>query len=155
MAEPRCAHYQLAHAVLPMLMFRDLQLFNTLWGLEDPLPVLAKIAARTRSVCEEVGENSELDEAALRVHKRRLGRGWCLVIEMPAPLEVTEAFMVGVLRLGDDAELRYFTLEYSPRRPAQTMVGEWMDPERHVNYGDGPEPDVDAFVAKIASMIAT
>jgi hypothetical protein len=52
--------------------------------------------------------------------------------------------------------VRYLTLEYavSPLdESVYTVFGEW-DKQRHVNFGEGPPPDADAFLAAVARRLA-
>jgi hypothetical protein len=53
-----------------------------------------------------------------------------------------------------EPECRYFTLEFSAQRePPQTVLGEWTDQGSHLNMGGGPEPEVEAFVARLAAFV--
>ncbi len=162
-------HYQFAHVALRGLVFREPRLVFALWELEDPSAMLDEITAQVARVCRARGEGGDIRAADLRVHKRRLGRNPCLVIELPQPVATTEAFMVAIIQRRDldapplppDAEppppapeCRYFTLEFSAHRePPQTVLGEWTAQGSHLNMGGGPEPEVEAFIAKLATFV--
>ena len=79
-----------------------------------------------------------------------------MIVEMPEPQEAVHAHFVAIL-LGeaDDDPARYITLERSVSLDAgaqRTVLAEWST-EGHVNYGDGPEPTIDAFVDQLSAMI--
>lgn len=166
MLEPRCVHYQFAHVALRGLVFREPRLATALWELEDCSALLDDIAAQVTRVCESRGQGGELCAADLRVSKRRLGCNPCVIIELPEPRATTEAYMVAIIQQRDldapgpaDDEpsewaCRYFTLEFSEHREApHTMLGEWTDQGSHLNMGGGPEPEVEAFVAQLATFV--
>lgn len=162
MPDPRCVHYQFAHVALRGLVFRESRLAVALWELDDISALLDDIAVQVARACRAQGEGGELRAAQLTVHKHRIGRLPCVVIELPKPIATTEAFMVGIIQLRDldaavsdsEAECRYFTLEYSAQREApHTVLGEWTDQGNHLNMGAGPEPEVDAFVSELARFV--
>jgi hypothetical protein len=78
-----------------------------------------------------------------------------VLITPPHAEHPTEAhFIAVVLDRQDPDYMRYIVLEHSrdigggPR----TVLGEWARVEAgvsHVNYGDGPQPDADAFLAVV------
>jgi hypothetical protein len=165
MLEPRCVHYQFAHVALRGLVFSEPRLATALWELDDPTALLDDIAAQVARACRARGEGDDLRAAELTVHKRRLGRNPCVVIELPQPQATTEAFMIAIIQRRDldaertDAErtayeCRYFTLEFSEHRESpHTVLGEWTAQGSHLNMGGGPDPEVEAFVAKLASFV--
>ena len=58
------------------------------------------------------------------------------------------------------AGVRYITLEkgMSEEDASRTALCEWQHSEEgvsHLNFGDGPPPDVFAFIRKIAEMTAS
>jgi hypothetical protein len=83
---------------------------------------------------------------------------------MPTPREVTETYFVGLVLIqpkskkhpeANEARLRYFTLElgYNPIVGCKcTMLCEWTH-DAHGNFGEGPPPDVAAFVRAISRIV--
>ncbi|MGN6545004.1 MAG: hypothetical protein ACTHK7_08135 [Aureliella sp.] len=53
----------------------------------------------------------------------------------------------------DKIQARYFTLEkgYSLTNEPRTVFAEW-EADRHLNYGDDPEPTVEAFVRRLETV---
>jgi hypothetical protein len=78
-----------------------------------------------------------------------------LLVRLPAAHHPTEAHFTAIAAPVEGGTLRYFTLEYavSPLdESVYTVFGEW-DEQRHVNYGEGPPPDADAFLAAVAHRL--
>ena len=78
-----------------------------------------------------------------------------IIITLPQPTATPEAYFVAVARHPKDhpSDLRYFTLEASfvDDLPRRTVFGEWTK-NGHINYGSGPEPDVQAFISRIRQI---
>ena len=102
------------------------------------------------------------------VHRVRVAARPCAVVELPPPTEATEAHFVALVLLTDLAALdpgadpasidwraRFFTLESGfvfPGEPPRTVLGEWTATS-HANYGDGPPPELDAFLAALEARL--
>jgi len=77
------------------------------------------------------------------------------VIHMPAPQAPTEAHFVAIVHKADEPHepgqdspsTRYFTLEMT--LGARPLLCEWRRDGSHDNYGEGPNPDPDAFLAAV------
>ena len=162
-SSPRDHHYAFAHVV-----------FRTI-ALENPLACLSTLASdrsqeflqfaydATCETCQEYGK-PDFSVNELKVHLGRAGKYPCAVIQMPPPVEVTEAYLVALVALLDtteetpseldNVEARYFTLEkgMSFDDSEQTVLCEWSD-STHSNYGSGPEPTVPAFIQQIMPFI--
>jgi hypothetical protein len=79
-----------------------------------------------------------------------------LLVRLPSAHHPTEAHFVAIAAPVDDGRVRYLTLEYAVSpvdETVYTVFGEWDD-QRHVNYGEGPAPDADAFLAAVAHRLA-
>ena len=102
----------------------------------------------------------------LTVTRHRVA-GWpTVVIEMPPPTEMPLAYFVGLVVLldadqppekdGPDIPSRYFTLERTADDggpPGSTSVmGGWAS-TGHLNFGDGGEPSLEGFLAKIEEIM--
>lgn len=142
-------------------------------ALSDPLQFLALLAssdaeefidAVLKDVAEQCGLKTSFDASSVKIHKVRLNAFPCVVISLPEPKEMAEAFMVALVvlidtssertRQQDKPEARYFTLEkgFSLSNEPRTVMAEW-DSEAHSNYGDGPAPTVQAFTTAIEGLL--
>jgi hypothetical protein len=153
--EPRCVHYQFAHVALRTLVFQLPSLATVLWDQDDPSELLDNLCVQVGRACRrQTGEGGNLRAEHMRVSKRELGRRRCVIIELPEPIATTEAYMVAIVHVPDEAERRYFTLEHSALRPApHTVLGEWSEQGSHFNMGAGPEPTVDAFLVALGQLL--
>jgi hypothetical protein len=141
-------------------------------ALSKPLQFLA-IAASAESeqfiddvlqdVAEACGRKTSFDASSVKVHPTLVDNFPCAVIELPEPKEMAEAFMVALVVLIDTSSedppetdtipARFFTLEkgFSLANEPRTVLAEW-DTQGHMNYGDGPEPTVEAFVGALGGF---
>lgn len=149
-------------------------------SLHHPLAVLAVLASPRRddfiqSLLDAVDKGEGTDPprdfslADIRVHCVRIGRNNpCAIIEMPEPRNPAEAYFAALLvksSLSDDptaeefgkAQIGYYVLERSAflSEPTDTMLCEWTIGDKHVNYGKGPEPTLDAFVESLRHFCKT
>src|SRR6476660_4269749 len=140
-------HYHFAHVAMRAFAFAEPDI--TVFSLADAKGSQRLIGA----VLSQVAEFYELDEQQVRA----LARGFTVtvrraddlpiyVISMPAPQNATDCYFVGIVSLHDGG-VEYFTLERSIMDG--TMICGWSADGAHLNYGSGPNPDVDAFVARI------
>ena len=123
------------------------------------------IAALLQQVVKQCGREAGFDAAEIKVYPTRVNNYPCAVIEMPEPEEAAEAWLIGVVvpvdfTLEVPADLdesqitaQYYTLEkgVSLTGEPRTVLAGWDD-QRHNNYGDGPEPTVEAFVATLCGQ---
>jgi len=162
---PRGHHYYFVHRLLPELFYRDPRRFITAVerGGSDFL----------RALWDKVGEevrrsgSSRVPAIGLDCEIRTLEDGTTIVlIILPTPKGVTEAyFAAAVYRSGTRRALllrgkgiaRFITLEYGIKLPAgipRAVLCEWRTPGMHVNYGDGPEPDLEVFFRRVCDLIS-
>lgn len=142
-------------------------------ALTDPLSFLGIMASpeATRflnSLIEEIGTNCgqqpTFNASAVTIHTKRCNAFPCVVLELPEPDEMAEAYMVALVWPVDPetsetpSEIttpgRYFTLEktYSLSGEPGTVLAEWAD-DAHANFGAGPSPIVEKFVATISEYL--
>ncbi len=142
-------------------------------ALSDPMRVLAILAlpdaeefidAILKDVGEQCGRDATFSASAIRIHKVRVSEFPCAVIELPEPQEIAEAFMVALVVMIDstsenapdmeEVSARFFTLEkgLSMSNDPRTVLAEWNS-SAHSNYGDGPEPNVESFVAALIEYV--
>lgn len=154
-------HYAFAHYALRQM------------ALSDPLKFLAIVVspdagrfmdALLQDVADQCDRQASFDATSVKIHQTLVNSFPCAVIVLPEPQEMTEAFMVAVvvpidmsseqLPDRDTLKARYFTLEkgFSSSNKPQTVLAEW-DMGGHLNYGDGPPANVDAFVAALGKHV--
>jgi hypothetical protein len=156
-SQPRPQHYIFAHRVLPSLFFQNPERFLEILK-EDGIAFL-------RFYWDKVG--STLDSAdteplhGINYETRMLEDGTAVtLIELPPPQHMTEAYFTALvyrpLGAGGDSLQRYFTLEYGMRilEPGErSVLCEWTADNRHVNYGEGPEPTSRAFFTAVCDKL--
>lgn len=142
-------------------------------ALSSPLPFLAMAASPDgprfierllADVGQQCGRAAKFEASEVQLHPT-LANGYpCAVVELPEPEEITEAFMVGLVALVDrnqnpspDPETvagRFFTLEkgFHMSGEPRTVLAEW-ETSTHLNYGDGPAPNVADFIAAISEKV--
>jgi len=153
-------HYAFAHyAIRHIALAEPLQFLGVLASPKSA-DFLTAILQDTQ---EEVRQKANFSAADVKVHQARVGNFPCVVLELPEPAEMAEAFMAafvvpidlesGVKPNPVDITGRYFTLEkgFSMSGESRTVLAEWNS-SSHLNYGDGPEPTVEAFVASLSKM---
>lgn len=120
------------------------------------------------ALLEDVNEYCErkasFDASSITTHKCKVNGFPGVVIVLPEPKEMAEAHMVALIvpmDLSSDeepdfdaAQGRYFTLEkgFSLSNTPRTVLAEW-DATTHSNYGDGPAPNVEAFVQSLEGLL--
>ena len=156
------ANYVFAHYALRQIALREPIEFLSIASSPE---VQSFYQSVLEQVSESCGNQPSFSASELKTHLKKVNDFPCIVIEFPEPQALAEAHLIGIVvkvklssgAFADDPTQvvsRYFTLEKSititnlPR----TVLGEWRDQE-HSNYGDGPEPDVDAFVAVLADYV--
>lgn len=86
----------------------------------------------------------------------------CIIL--PRPLEMPEAYFVAFVHRPKSDDIldqrptfsRYFTLEYGQRMDGtpRTVLCEWTVEGSHLNYGDGPPPQMELFLNSIESLLS-
>ena len=149
--------YVLAHDALRQFALSDPLKFLNLMASPDAERF---IDALLRDVARQCGRQASFDASSVKIHPTHIGDLPCAVIEFPEPKETTEAFMVALVVAIDPSsdqpfdkdriQARYYTLEKGHSQPNQqrTVLGGW-DTTSRLNFGEGPEPTVEAFVAAL------
>jgi hypothetical protein len=164
--EPRCNHYTFAHHALRSSAFDDPLAYLSIFASPDPRPFLAHLLRSVSEHCKEREPQPDFGVEDITVHRVRIGQYPCAVIELPRPRATTEAYFTAAVLLADlddrlpesgPAALRYFTLEkgFVLEGPPRTVLCEWTSEGSHVNYGDGPLPQLGAFVGAVEKSIAS
>ena len=158
--EPRPHHYNFAHVFLRSFCEHDpLQAFAILGS--DKKDDLVKFI--WEKVCEHCDEEqkTELTAKDIKVSNVELGRYPTILVRMPEAKAVGEAIMIAIVLTSNlDSEApektkyRYFVLEQGSDLEGglRTVLCEWTS-ERHLNMGDGPDPEPEYFLREIESKI--
>ena len=155
-------HYVFAHYALRQIALAEPMQFLEIAASPDADKF---IAALLQQVVKQCGREAGFDAAEIKVYPTRVNNYPCAVIEMPEPQEAAEAWLVGVVvpvdfsvKVPADLDLDQITAQYYTLEKGVSLTGEprtvlagWDD-QRHNNYGDGPEPTVEAFVAALCGQ---
>jgi hypothetical protein len=152
----RAHHYLFAHRMMPTIFFQDPEKFIGTLN-EHGMPFLRFLWDRAGQVLEPA---LMLPGDGLDYQTRGLEDGTRIVaISLPAPQAITEAYFVALVyrpvMLQHEAIARCFTLEYGRsvfNDQPRTVLCEWSG-SSHLNYGDGPEPTAEAFIASISDKL--
>jgi hypothetical protein len=120
--------------------------------------------ALLEDVSEYCERKASFDSSCITTHQCVVNGFPSVVIVLPEPKEMAEVYMVALVvpidmssdepPNSDVVQARYFTLEkgFSLSGTPRTVLAEW-DTTSHSNYGDGPTPNVEAFVQSIEHLI--
>ena len=157
----RCGHYMFPHVVLRQFAFSSPYMCMGALGAPEGQGLLADMLAAVADFCEQDGQDMTLAADQVRMHPVKVQKKPALIVELPEPRVATEVYFVGIVLTpptGDTAadlttaEVRYFTLEKGVRRDAKphTVLCEWTQDNKHLNYGDGPAASVKNFAEALA-----
>jgi hypothetical protein len=157
----RCGHYIFPHVVLRQFAFSSPYMCMGALGAPEGQGLLTEMLAAVADFCQSDGEEMSLAADQLRMHTLKIKRKPGLIVELPEPHAATEVYFVGIVLtppLGDtaadltSAAVRYFTLEKGQRSDGKgrTVLCEWSQDNKHLNYGDGPAASVKKFAEAIA-----
>jgi hypothetical protein len=163
--EPRCHHYTLAHHALRRVALDDPLAYLGILASPDASEFLAHLLRSVSEHCREREPRPDFGVEEVAIHKVRVGRYPCAVIEMPRPRATTEAYFTAAVLLADPqdglpasgrVEARYFTLEkgFVFGGPPRTVLGEWTAEGTHVNFGDGPAPRLESFLKAVEELVS-
>lgn len=161
MSRPRDHHYLYAHRLLPQLAF------------SAPEKFLAFVERNGSAFLEyfwnecgkQIAEDERIQPEGLSCKIYSLDDGIVAAcITLPQPVEMPEAYFAAFVHRPEGDDLlnskqvftRYFTLEYGQRMDgsARTVLCEWNAEGSHLNYGDGPPPQMDLFLNSIESLLS-
>lgn len=108
-------------------------------------------------------QGNRLGPSELRLLEVVRYQDWVILpVVFPEPDQATEPFFGAIaLRQGQKRwglwrakpQLRYFLLELKePASAHGTTLGEWTM-EQHLNYGNGPPPEVEPFIERVADVL--
>lgn len=161
--EARRQHYRFAHFAMPSLFHSDPARF--IQSLDEQGN--AFLLRAWVNVGVDLQGQDLVDPAGLRYDIREFEEdGMTIVlVTLPPPQAITEAYFVALvyctkgigLCIEQGSPTAVITLEYNwvtGDKPI-TIVGEWMPDGSHRNYGVGPEPTPEAFLAAVRKILET
>ena len=164
---PRNQYYFFQHYLLRQAMFQ-LKVAGV-GALLSPKgeELLRAVWEDVTKACRDQGETALDPYPGVEVLPLRAGKFPCVVLKMPPPLRTTECHFVGVVAHFDpqsdetpseQTRISYFTLERGvslERGGAErTVLCEWNLAGSHLNFGDGPAADPQAFADAVAKVVA-
>ena len=144
---PRPHHYEFAHRALPAVAAR-FAADVAAWRTGDLDGLLRHLWAEAG---ERLPEPDRLDPDGLRGEVVEVAGHDAILVTLPPATSTAEAHFVALVAA---APPRVVTLEYTLNvdDSVATVLGEWHG-GGHVNRGEGPPPDRDAFLAVVAGLL--
>jgi len=149
--EPRFWHYFVGHVALRDFALRGEGLPAT---AADPATSRGFFAMILGRMAEHLGLSAaEAERLAgeFSVRHRRIGAYDAAIVQLPAPCGPTECHFVALLHAQNGMPARFFTLEDAGG--GVTMLGGWTAEEKHLNFGEGPPPEIDRFVEAVSRRL--
>jgi hypothetical protein len=147
-------HYLFAYMALPDFAYRDVARFLAF----SPPFGKAFVTAIWDLAGQGLAETMPADGLEFGVEQLPSGLP-VAVVQFPAPVEPPEAYFAAITRDPNGAT-RYFTLERSlsldESDAVQTILGGVEFPDgnfRHINFGEGPAPDRQAFLQSVNRLL--
>lgn len=152
--KPRPHHYTFAHRILPTLFFRNPQ---QLCEYLTPSFGVDYLKLHWDSISRRIGSETP-PSTGLACEAHRLEDGTTIiVVTMPSPVAVTEAYYIALVYRTEPALTRYFTLEFgisfNPSITNPRVLCEWTG-ETHNNYGSQNAPDQAAFLKLVIEKLS-
>jgi anti-anti-sigma factor len=155
-------HYIFAHRILPQIVHADPKKAQEILSGPAGADFLASL---WRRVGESIPVAAHTPPNGLTLMTRTEADGTVIVVvTMPRPTRLAEAWFVAIVFTPGPRKLlffqgppmiRYFTLELgsnlSNNTPRTVLCG-WSKEGNHFNVGDGPPPEVEAFLARILAI---
>jgi hypothetical protein len=166
--------YMFQHVALREAAFENHpELIRELAGEPSPLPLLHS-RSRARLRCLQAGfldvdhmdDDAEMEAeeelfSAVKVHPHRRGGHTAYVVTMPVPEASPEAHFVAIVHrdaephdyMQESPSTRYFTLEKTDGSD-RPLLCEWRRDGSHMNYGEGPAPELGAFLDAVFDRVS-
>jgi hypothetical protein len=149
--EPRFWHYFVAHVALRDFALRGEGLPE---AAADPDKARGFFAMILGKMADHLGlsasEAERLAEKFTVVH-RRIGGYDAAIVRLPSPRGPTECHFVALLHAQNGLPARFFTLEDAGG--GVSILGGWSADEKHLNFGEGPAPTIENFVAAVSGRL--
>ncbi|MGA5819449.1 hypothetical protein ACPC54_16535 [Kitasatospora sp. NPDC094028] len=154
MTDPRPHHYRFAHRELAR------QVLEYGPRLASPTPDGGSLLPVIVGIWEDYGQTlppeHRLPSHGLDCRHLQIDGHNMLLVTLPTPTGAAEAHFVAAVHPKGTKKVRYLTLEHavSPFDGSPgTVLGEW-DAKGHINYGQGPSPVAELFVAAVIEKVA-
>jgi hypothetical protein len=147
---PRRHHYLFAHSDLPGAAFRFGADLMTA-GRDGRLT----LATAWDRVGEALPPDQRLPATGLAVSHHAVTGHEVLLVEFPPAEHPAEAHFAAVTLSGAGG-VRYFTLEDGRSvmdGSRYTVLAEWTEDRKHINYGSGPAAAPEAFLAALPRLL--
>jgi hypothetical protein len=151
--QPREHHYVFAHRVLPAEARANA---SAILQAAERGTATQSLAMIWDHVGSQLAPDRRLPSTGLSGSFRELSGARVALIHFPPAEHATEAHLAAIVlpRTQPAGPARYIVLEHSwtPDDQPQTVIGEWAD-GKHLNGGNGPAPDEDAFLAAVDARV--
>lgn len=149
--EPRYWHYFIGHVALRDFALRGEGLPRS---AADPATARGFFAMVLGKMAPHLGidaADAERLAEGFMVHHRDIGGYAAAIVQLPPPQGPTECHFVALLPKQDGKPARFFTLEDAGG--GASVLGGWSDNDKHLNFGEGPSPTIEAFAAAVAARL--
>jgi hypothetical protein len=148
---PRQHHYVFAHRELLAVARR---FAGNMPELAQSGRMDAALTATWNRVGDHLPATDRLPPTGLRASLHDGDGSDIVLIVMPLPEHGAEAYFVAVV-VAEARLVDYFVLEHgwTTTDEPRTVLCKWED-QNHVNLGDGPPPDANAFLAAVRARIS-
>jgi hypothetical protein len=162
LSEPRELHYIFAHqGVRQACVDNPLQFFSII-ASEEQRKYLAWMWDTCAKYAKKPPKDLRVDD--VEVTTCRIQNYPTAILKMPQARAVAEAhYVAAVLMFNSENEpppenlgVRYFTLECGSNLDGtlRTVFCEWTDDGGHSNFGNGPPPELEAFMQTVADKLS-
>ena len=156
----RRRHYVFAHETLRKTAYEDpLFILNILTSTKRDM-FLEHVLEMTDKRLTPMDLDYKFSITDLSVRREWIGECPSVIIEMPTPRAVGEAYFVAIVLLashhqGPDVVMDYFTLELGVTKSGEkrTTFCAWSEEDAHRSYGDGPVPTIEGFMGMIETKV--
>jgi len=159
----RKSHYEFAHHALRYFVYENPKQFIKIMQSNNACKFLEESYNNVKSECNDEWDINIKDND-FSVHLTEIQNHYTIIITLPETIRSPEAKMLGIIflykkifgEIFNTFNIRYFTLEYgeSPlKEEPYNVFCEWKglyEKSEHLNYGSGPEADIEKFKEKIA-----
>lgn len=149
--EPRFWHYFVAHVALRDFALRGEGLPAAAADPEKSRGFFAMILGKMAVHLGLSAEEAERLAGEFTVQHRRIGGYEAAIVRPPPPRGPTECHFVALLHAQNGLPARFFTLEEAGG--GVSILGGWSANEKHLDFGEGPAPTIENFVAAVSSRL--
>jgi len=164
-ARKRHSHYYFGHMMLRGLLHEDPTRFIDVMKSPKACKFLS-IAYNDIKAGSDDEVNIEVTEKDFSVHLTTIKDKFAIIITLPETIRVAEAKFVGIVFLEEvqfveeynSEKIRYYTLEQGEaiKGGERNVLCEWEgtgEKSSHLNYGDGPDANLELFKESIEKLL--